>query len=224
MKFLCLPGAYGSAKVSKLPPGDMIDRRKMHTDKILPWPQNFSVQLGPFAEHMEKRGLATFTYAQGEHEVDPPAGWEHYFGSRPLYRFLDASERDAFEALRRVRQLPRGLTPEATLRLFEDKTSSVTESFKKQFRTALDRIRQVIDEDPEIDAILGYSEGAMLAASILYEEHQNWVKDQVPRRLKASHGRGYRLMILLETVTNRGYPPVRNLLLGNTSLGHGTRR
>jgi hypothetical protein len=151
--------------------------------------QNFSVQLGPFAEHMGKRGLATFTYTQGEHEVDPPAGWEHYFGSRPLYRFLDSSENDAFEALRRVRQLPRGLTPEATLRLFENKDvdAVVSEDFKSQFRAALERIRKVIDDDPEIDAILGYSEGAMLAASILYEEHENWVKHKVPRRIKASH-------------------------------------
>lgn len=151
-------------------------------------PQNFSVQLDPFAKHMGERGLATFTYTQGEHEVEPPVGWEHYFGSRPLYRFLDSSENDAFEALRRVRQLPRGLTPEATLRLFHNPDSKVPEGFRDQFRTALDRIRKVIDDDPEIDAILGYSEGAMLAASILYEENDKWVKHQVPRRLKVSHG------------------------------------
>lgn len=151
-------------------------------------PQNFSVQLDPFAKHMGARGLATFTYTQGEHEVEPPVGWEHYFGSRPLYRFLDSSENDAFEALRRVRQLPRGLTPEATLRLFHNPDSKVPEGFRDQFRAALDRIRKVIDDDPEIDAILGYSEGAMLAASILYEENDKWVKHQVPRRLKVSHG------------------------------------
>ncbi|KAH8904787.1 hypothetical protein BR93DRAFT_939840 [Coniochaeta sp. PMI_546] len=159
MKFLCLPGAYGSSK-------------------------NFSVQLDPFAKHMEARGLATFTYTQGEHEVEPPAGWEHYFGSRPLYRFLDSSENDAFEALRRVRQLPRGLSPEATLRLFQTPGSKVPEDFRQKFRAALDRIRQVIDNDPEIDAILGYSEGAMLAASILYEENNKWVREKVARRLK----------------------------------------
>jgi hypothetical protein len=141
---------------------------------------------------MGKRGLATFTYTEGGHEVDPPAGWEHYFGSRPLYRFLDSSQTDAFEALRRVRQLPRGLSPEATLRLFEDKDFVVNEEFKAEFRGALARIRQVIEDDPEIDAILGYSEGAMLAASVLYDENDNWVKHKVPRRLKASlrvHGR-----------------------------------
>jgi hypothetical protein len=136
---------------------------------------------------MGGRGLATFTYTQGEHEVEPPVGWEHYFGSRPLYRFLDAEENDAFEALRRVRQLPRGLTPEATLRLFQNPDSEVPESFREKFRAALDRIRHVIENDPEIDAILGYSEGAMLAASILCEENEKWVKHKVPRRIKVSH-------------------------------------
>lgn len=172
---------------------------------------------------MGKRGLATFTYTQGEHEVDPPPGWEHYFGSRPLYRFLDSSENDAFEGLRRVRQLPRGLTPEATLRLFESKDSTVTQEFKDQFRGALDRIRRVIEDDPEIDAILGYSEGAMLAASILYEENSRWLKHKVPRRLKVS-SRVFR-PISRETITDRTVsPPVRNLLLGDTALGHRTGR
>ncbi len=138
---------------------------------------------------MNDRGLATFAYMQGEHEVEPPVGWEHYFGSRPLYRFLDAGENDAFEALRRVRQLPRGLTPEATLRLFEDPSVEVPESFRQKFRDALDRIHRAIEEDPEIDAILGYSEGAMLAASILHEENQRWINNKKPRRIKVSSRR-----------------------------------
>ncbi|ORY68326.1 serine hydrolase FSH [Pseudomassariella vexata] len=157
MRFLCLPGAYGSAK-------------------------NFSVQLGPFAKYMEERGLATFTFTQGEHEVDPPIGWEHYFGARPLYRFLDAKEGDAFETLRRVRHLPRGLTPEATLRLFKD--NDLSGFPPDRLTTAINCVSQAIDEDPEIDALIGYSEGAMLAASLLYQENKNWEEKGIPRRIK----------------------------------------
>lgn len=135
---------------------------------------------------MEKRGLATFTYTEGEYEVDPPVGWEHYFGSRPLYRFLDAQGGDAFEALRRLRQLPRGLTPEATLRLFQDVDCTILEGFVDTFQAALGRIHRIIAEDPEIDAILGYSEGAMIAASVLHEENERWAKAKVPKRLKVS--------------------------------------
>ncbi|KAL7623019.1 hypothetical protein AAE478_006698 [Parahypoxylon ruwenzoriense] len=158
MRFLCLPGAYGSAK-------------------------NFGVQLGPFAKHMEQRGLASFAYTQGAHEVDPPLGWENYFGSRPLYRFVDAAEGDAFEVVRRVRHIPRGLSPEATLRLF--KPDRPIEVDWTTFREALDRLFKTIDEDPEIDGLIGYSEGAMMAASICAEENRRWEESGTPRRIKA---------------------------------------
>ncbi|KAI0885679.1 serine hydrolase-domain-containing protein [Annulohypoxylon maeteangense] len=158
MRFLCLPGAYGSAK-------------------------NFGVQLGPFSKHMEDRGLATFAFSQGEHEVEPPLGWENYFGSRPLYRFIDSSEGDAFAAIRRVRHIPRGLSPEDTLRLFSKNDEPL--GFRWQtFREALDRLFKTIDEDPEIDGLIGYSEGAMMAASICAEENRRWEEKGVPRRIK----------------------------------------
>ncbi|KAI8962874.1 serine hydrolase-domain-containing protein [Daldinia sp. FL1419] len=159
MRFLCLPGAYGSAK-------------------------NFGVQLGPFAKHMEDRGLATFAFTQGTHEVEPPLGWENYFGSRPLYRFIEsaAGAGDAFEVVRRVRHIPRGLSPEATLRLFKPPRPV---SFDwRTFREALDGIFQTIEKDPEIDGLIGYSEGAMMAASICAEENRRWEERGVPRRIK----------------------------------------
>ncbi|KAI0386668.1 serine hydrolase-domain-containing protein [Hypomontagnella monticulosa] len=162
MRFLCLPGAYGSAK-------------------------NFGVQLGPFAKHMEERGLASFAFTQGAHEVEPPLGWENYFGSRPLYRFIDAAASgpnggDAFEIVRRVRHIPRGLSPEATLRLF--KPPQPVEFDWSSFREALESILKTIDDDAEIDGLIGYSEGAMMAASICAEENRRWEEAGVPRRIK----------------------------------------
>ncbi|KAI0179167.1 serine hydrolase-domain-containing protein [Hypoxylon sp. FL1284] len=163
MKFLCLPGAYGSAK-------------------------NFAVQLGPFAKHMEDRGLATFAFTQGEHEAEPPLGWENYFGSRPLYRFLVAEEGDAFEVVRRVRHIPRGLSPEDTLRLFrpdeKHKDKDGSDYDWSPFRRAIDRVFQTIEDDPEIDGLIGYSEGAMVAACICAEENRRWEESGSPRRIQ----------------------------------------
>lgn len=153
------------------------------SDRVL-FAQNFEVQLKPIAQHMEDRGLATFAFTEGEHEVSPPPGWEHYFGAGPLYRFMNSQEGDAFEALRRVKQLPRGLTSEVTLRLFQDRDKKVPEEFQAMFRAAMDRIHRTIEEDPEIDAVLGYSEGALMAASILCEQNMLWQKKKVPRRIK----------------------------------------
>ncbi|KAK4208557.1 serine hydrolase-domain-containing protein [Rhypophila decipiens] len=182
MKFLCLPGAYGSAK-------------------------NFKVQLGPLAEELEKRGLGSFTYSQGTFEVEPPVGWEDYFGSRPLYRFLDTSKGDAFETLRRLRHVPRGMNPEETMRQFkkagdEENKNNASSSSEgegesphrpkadktdwqtRAWRGALDGVFKTIEEDEEIDAIVGYSEGAMVGASLVLEEGLRFKRSGTPRRIK----------------------------------------
>ncbi|KAK0648285.1 serine hydrolase-domain-containing protein [Cercophora newfieldiana] len=158
MKFLCLPGAYGSAK-------------------------NFAVQLGPLAEELSKRGVAEFTYSQGIHEVDPPTGWEDYFGARPLYRFLDTRRGDTFETLRRLRHVPHGMNPEDTMRMFQN-GSEGEEWHQRAWRDALESVFQTIDEDPEIDAIIGYSEGAMVGASLVVEEGLREKRTGIPRRIK----------------------------------------
>ncbi|KAM7184878.1 Serine hydrolase FSH, partial [Rhypophila sp. PSN 637] len=163
MKFLCLPGAYGSAK-------------------------NFKVQLGPLAEELEKRGLGSFTYSQGTFEVEPPVGWEDYFGSRPLYRFLDTSKGDAFETLRRLRHVPRGMNPEETMRQFkkagDEENKNHGDWQTRAWRGALDGVFKTIEEDEEIDAIVGYSEGAMVGASLVLEEGLRLKRSGTPRRIK----------------------------------------
>ncbi|KAK1753758.1 serine hydrolase FSH [Echria macrotheca] len=158
MKFLCLPGAYGSAK-------------------------NFAVQLGPLADELTRRGLGTFSYSQGTFEADPPAGWEDYFGSRPLYRFLDTRLGDTFETLRRLRHVPRGMCPEDTMRMFQG-AGEGREWHQKAWRAALDGVFRSIDEDPEVDAIIGYSEGAMVAASVVVEEGIRAARTGRPRRIR----------------------------------------
>ncbi|KAK3948978.1 serine hydrolase-domain-containing protein [Pseudoneurospora amorphoporcata] len=159
MKFLCLPGAYGSAK-------------------------NFEVQFGPLAEEFKRRGLGSFTYSQGTHEVGPPPGWEDYFGKPPLYRFLDVSHGDAFETLRRLRHVPRGLNPEDTMRQLQSATEE-EDWHQEAWREALDGVFKTVDDDPEINAIIGYSEGAMVAASFIVEEQERCLREKGrERRIK----------------------------------------
>jgi predicted esterase len=175
MKFLCLPGAYGSAKVCHFP----FSTLGRHTDPT----QNFAVQLGPLAEELSKRGLAEFTYSQGIHEVDPPSGWEDYFGARPLYRFLDTTRGDTFETLRRLRHVPHGMNPEDTMRMFQS-ASHGEDWHQRAWLEALDSVFQTVGQDPEIDAIIGYSEGAMVAASLVVEEARRFQLHGTPRRIK----------------------------------------
>ncbi|KAH6844488.1 serine hydrolase FSH [Chaetomium sp. MPI-CAGE-AT-0009] len=160
MRFLCLPGAYGSAK-------------------------NFRVQLGPLATELERRGLATFAYTQGSHEVDPPAGWEDYFGARPLYRFLDTRHGDNFESLRRLRHLPASMNAEEAMRMFQECGDG--EDWHQQvqvWREAMDDMLDTLDENPDVDAIIGYSEGAMVGASLIVEEAVLAKRTGRPPRIK----------------------------------------
>lgn len=159
--------------------------------------------------------------------MEPPVGWEDYFGSRPLYRFLDTSKGDAFETLRRLRHVPRGMNPEDTMRQFQaaneqtglspccssasegeggaekqTKNRSRSQSLRnggaaprgrniddwqvRAWRGALDGVFKTIEEDEEIDAIIGYSEGAMVGASLVLEEGLRCKKSGAPRRIKVS--------------------------------------
>lgn len=53
------------------------------------------------------------------------------------------------------------------------------------WRQALDGVFKTIDDDPEINAIIGYSEGAMVAASAIVEEKERCMREKGrERRIK----------------------------------------
>lgn len=147
--------------------------------------QNFRVQLGPLADELERRRLATFTYSQGAHEVEPPAGWEDYFGTRPLYRFMDTRFGDNFANLRRLRHMPTEMNAEDAIRLFQS-TGRGDDWHQEVFREALDDLFKTVDEHPDVDALIGYSEGAMLGASLVVEEARRAQESGAKRRIKVS--------------------------------------
>ncbi|KAH8881785.1 duf341 domain-containing protein [Thozetella sp. PMI_491] len=156
MKFLCLPGAYGSAK-------------------------NFQVQLGPFVAEAEKRGTAEFKWTQGAYEATPPPGFEDYFGAGPLFRFIKYDGMDAFDLIDKIRDFPEGTSPEETMRALMGKDAA---NAVDSVRTTLQMLIDIIDSDPEIEGILGYSEGATTAASLILEERVRSEKQGRPRRIK----------------------------------------
>ncbi len=150
---------------------------------LSPARQNFRVQLGPLADELERRGLATFTYSQGVHEVEPPVGWEDYFGARPLYRFLDTRHGDNFANLRRLRHMPHSINAEDAMRLFQD-CGEGEDWHQPVWRAALDDVFKMVDDNPEIDAVIGYSEGAMIGASLVVEEAMQAQRTGRRRRIK----------------------------------------
>ncbi|KAK8151300.1 serine hydrolase FSH [Phyllosticta citrichinensis] len=160
VKYLCLPGAYGSAK-------------------------NFQVQLGPFAAQCSSDGTLSYHWTQGSYSAVPPPGYEDYFGPRPLYRFIEYDGVEAFEdILEIIRNFPEGLNSEDTMRRLTG--GDVAPTAFKSLRRTMDGVFKILDEDPEIEGILGYSEGATVAATMIFEEKRLWERYGRPRKLKSA--------------------------------------
>ncbi|RMD41926.1 hypothetical protein DV735_g3243, partial [Chaetothyriales sp. CBS 134920] len=157
MKILCLHGAYGSAS-------------------------NFQIQLSPFIDALKKEEPVQFKWINGDNTATPPKGFENYFGKPPLYRHFrydGMSELD--DILTKLRDLQQGEAAEDTMR----KLIGNHESFHgPAVLETIESLLKIVDEDPEIDGILGYSEGAMAAATLVLEERRRWEQSGRERRIK----------------------------------------
>ncbi|KAK8044979.1 Serine hydrolase FSH [Apiospora rasikravindrae] len=173
MKFLCLHGAYGSAK-------------------------NFQAQLSPFLDEVRDRAEYSFTWIDGIHETAPPDGFQDYFGAAPWHRHVKF---EASNFLKRIRQFPQEQGAEDSMRfLLAGEELIPAESLTE----ALDRIFKIMEEDPEItvspimrcipgrswkltvcsQGLIGYSEGSMIAASLIIEEQRRRKEYGTLRRIE----------------------------------------
>ncbi|RFU78581.1 ef-hand calcium-binding domain-containing [Trichoderma arundinaceum] len=170
MKILCLHGAFGSAS-------------------------NFKVQLGIFTDAVTRPGVE-FKWINGFTKATPPPGFDDYFGAPPLFRFMDYDGVSELEQMVvKIRDMPQGSSPEETMRKL---VASVEQFAVPAVTGAMSQLVQILDEDPEIDAsgILGYSEGATTAATLILEEQRLFKEQGRPRRIKCA-------------IFFAGWPPVR---------------
>jgi len=156
MRFLCLPGAYGSA------------------DK-------FQVQLMPFLQDLVSDESATFHFIQGPHEAVPPEGYEEYFGGKPYYRFVEYVEATGgVDVLKKIRDFPEGATAEDMLReLLTDGADG-----RDSLRDAIELLYKIMADEGPFEGILGYSEGASIAATLLLTEQRRFQEHGTPRMFK----------------------------------------
>lgn len=158
MKFLCLHGAIGNT-------------------------ENLSIQLGPIQKDLEIDNAASFHYINGPCQIDSPPGFEDYFGIGPHYRWVDDGGEAKDSMLSRIRELPLGHDPEDVMRSLA-KGAKSTEW--RNHQQVLDLLYGTLENDPEIEGIIGYSEGASMAATFLLDEQ--WREQQTgrPRRIKCA--------------------------------------
>lgn len=168
------------------------------------------MQLGPFVTQAQDENGVQFKFTQGDYEAIPPPGFEEYFGAGPLFRFVDVGLTTGPDIVSRLRDFPVGATAEDTMRLLADKD---TKYLASNVTDAMASLMAQIDADPEIDVsrgcwnlkitkhvcvlcvpmmclnirsqgILGYSEGATTAASLILEERRQCELYGRPRRIK----------------------------------------
>ncbi|CAI0650714.1 Esterase FUS5 [Colletotrichum fructicola] len=149
MRFLCLPGAYGSS------------------DK-------FQVQLAPILKELSEDGTAQFHFIHGPCKAVPPPGFEDYFGAPPYYRFIepdkDVEKTHSDDVLARIRDFPQCESPEDTMR--ELMREGIATTHRSTDR-AIKYISEIVQKRGPFDGIIGYSEGATVASTfMLYEQRR----------------------------------------------------
>ncbi len=132
------------------------------------------MSIRPIVDELED-GTATFHFIQGPCKAYPPDGFKDFFGPPPYFRFIepdDATEKTADDdILTRIRDFPDCETPEETMRelLFGGVASS-----HNSIDAALRYLVNIMEESGPFDAVIGYSEGATVAATLLLHEQRRF--------------------------------------------------
>lgn len=112
----------------------------------------------------------------------PPQGFEEFFGSPPYYRFIAAAPnvQAGDDVLERIRNFPEGATPEDQMRELTHGTTgsmacsvpSEDDGSNQSARDALDYLYSIMEKEGPFDGIIGYSEGATVAATLILHEQR----------------------------------------------------
>ncbi|KAE8149581.1 serine hydrolase FSH [Aspergillus avenaceus] len=130
---------------------------------------------GTLIDELEKSGLASFYFTQGSFPSTPPPGFETYFGPPPHFRFMNFGE----ETVSALRSLSKICTREQAIQWLGTQVNS-----HEGLLSAKHAVADVLDEIDRlgIQGLIGYSEGAGIAASVLQEEQRRQAESgRIPR-------------------------------------------
>jgi predicted esterase len=133
--------------------------------------------LGPFCDSLRSNGEADFFFTQGDNEIqiDPEHG--NFFGPPPNFTFAQADRPDLIRL--NLADFPKRDTPEETMGRALDLAGRPTFS---NIREIVDRMIGILDTEGDIEGVIGYSEGAMIAGSLIWEEARRYkISGRTPR-------------------------------------------
>lgn len=128
---------------------------------------------------------ASFRFINAPCEAVPPEGFEDFFGKPPYYRFIEPDEKETndTDVLSRIRDFPECDTPEDTMReLFKEGVASSVLSTKRAIEFLLD----IMEKEGPFEGIIGYSEGATVAGTLLLAEQELFEKTGRQQMIKCA--------------------------------------
>lgn len=123
--------------------------------------------MGPalFCDSLQANGKAEFFWTQGTTPVFPPAEYDGFFGPPPHFTFAEVDKPELVKL--NMRDFPKRDTPEATMKKALDTAGQPTFS---NIKAVVDRLIGLMEAEGDIEGVIGYSEGAEIAASLILEE------------------------------------------------------
>lgn len=137
-------------------------------------------------KELRSDNTAELHFVHGPVEAFPPEGFEAFFGVGPYYRFIKPAEveKGGSDLLDRIRNFPKGATAEDQMRELlcggtgAESPISVPDLDdvygNDSAQEALDYLYRIIDEEGPFDGIIGYSEGATVAATLILHEQKRY--------------------------------------------------
>ena len=135
----------------------------------------------PLVKELQQSGdEITFHFTQGTIPAPPPPEFNTFFGNPPHWRYICVGEETPMEALEKHRNFVEQENPEQSIRNGERPIEESTRSIKN----AMTQLRNTMNESGPFQGVIGYSEGAAMAATLLVEELQEADRTGVPSTLK----------------------------------------
>ncbi|KAJ5361542.1 hypothetical protein N7541_002386 [Penicillium brevicompactum] len=139
-------------------------------------PRRVQFYHSPFTNSFTSGGDISFHYVQGTIDMAVPPEFEGFFGPPPHYSFVQADGREGM--VMNMRDFPKRNTPEEAVKDALKISGDPTYSCVKE---VMERLIGVLDSEGDIEGVIGYSEGAQVAASLLMEEKRRADLGRTPR-------------------------------------------
>ncbi|KAI9647282.1 hypothetical protein NHQ30_003665 [Ciborinia camelliae] len=152
-------------------------------------------RIAPLIRELASDETAELFFAHGPVDAYPPKGYEDYFGPAPHHRFIKAgnTEEGGDDLLERIRNFPKGATTEDQMReLMRNRSGSIPvpnadgSYGDESAQDAMEYLYDIMQEEGPFDGIMGYSEGAAVAGTLLLHEQKRFETEGRPPMFKCA--------------------------------------